>query len=75
MYSAKLPVMLSKSEINEAYSYFENIDCTRNRSTVMVKRSVISPGPSKEWYKYIDNVVIIPYDVIITGDLNVQVDR
>ena len=27
-----------------------------------------------EWSKYLDNIAIIPYDVIITGDLNFHVD-
>ena len=68
------------------YTHFENMDCTINVCKFTVKCCIIyRPPPSKqngfrnsiffdEWSKYLDNIAIIPYDVIITGDLNFHVD-
>ena len=60
---------------------------TLNISNVTVNISIVyRPPPSKqnvfknslffyEWSKYLDSLVIISYDVMIIGDLNVLVDN
>ena len=59
--------------------------CIINIGKVTVKISITYRPPPKqngfrnsiffdEWSKYLDNIAIIPYDVIITGDLNLRVD-
>ena len=79
-------VTVSMSETMEMYTHFENMDCTINVCKFTVKCCIIyRPPPSKqngfrtstffdEWSKYLDSIAIIPYDVIMTGDLNVHVE-
>jgi len=62
------------------------MDCIINIGKVTVKVCIIyRPPPSKqngfrnsiffdEWFIYLDKIAIIPYDVIITGDLNFHVE-
>jgi len=85
IYKSGLIVKVSKSKTTEMYTHFENMNCIINIGRVTVKCCIIyRPPPSKQngfrssiffdkWSKYLDNIAIIPYDVILTGDLNFHV--
>ena len=78
---------MSKPETTEMSTYFENVYGTVNIGTVTVKDEIVYRYPSSkqngfrnslffdEWCKCLAIMAIITYDVIITGDLNFNVDN
>ena len=86
LYKSVPTVTVSKSETTEMYTYFANMDCIINIGKVTVKVCIIYRPPPKQndfrnsiffnkWYKYLDKMTIIPYDVIITRYLNFHMNN
>jgi len=48
LFKSGLTVTVSKLEITEMYTYFENMDCTLNICKVTVKFCIIYRPPSKQ---------------------------
>jgi len=62
------------------YIQFEHLDCIINIGKVLYIQTTLSKQNGfrnsfffDQWSKYLDNISIIPYDAIITGDLNFNV--
>jgi len=70
-----------------AYTHFENLDCYMSTGDKPSRLCVIyGPPPSKqncftntvfveEWSSYLDELAVAPQQLIITGDLNIHLDK
>ena len=70
-YKSGLTVTVSKPDSTEIYTHFLNVDFTINIAKENGFRNSIS---FVEWSIYLDNIAIMPYHIIITGDLNFHMD-
>ena len=79
-------VMVIKPETMEIYNYFENMNCTITIDKITIKISIFNillflnkchynSLFFDNWSKCLDNITLIPYDVIITGYLYFLVDN
>ncbi|XP_061194315.1 uncharacterized protein LOC133202489 [Saccostrea echinata] len=80
-------INIKHKESDTRFTHFEHLECSVNVGNQHICLCVIyRPPPSKtnrfkntvffeEWTHYLDNLVIIPEDLVITGDLNFHIDN
>lgn len=86
LFKKSLNVKQLASSKDDAFTHFEHLTCSICPGDVQIRLCIIyRPPPSKrngfrnnvffeEWSNYLDHQVVIPQEIIITGDLNFHLD-
>lgn len=86
LFKKNLNVRQLASSQDDVFTHFEHLSCSVCAGDVQIRLCIIyRPPPSKrngfrntlffeEWSNYLDHQVVIPQEIIITGDLNFHLD-